>query len=441
MPAETLTPAEAAARLHPRDTLGIPLATGQPPAFMAALGERDDWEDLKVYGALLGVGTELFNHPNVHYLSGFFGPFERALRDAGANVSFAPADFRRFAPLLSEQKPRVMATAASPPDADGWCSLSLHAGGTSTEMIRAAADPDRLLVVEVSPNYPRTFGVPPEHMHALRVDEIDVLVESDASPLPLPDFEPSDADREIARHAAAYVPTGATLQTGIGTIPSAIANELASGDGGDYGVHSEMFTNGLMALHESGSVSNRHKGCYEGVSVATFAAGNEALYRWLHENRDVAFLPVELVNSTEAIGRNRKMITINGALAIDVHGQVVADTIAGAQFSGIGGHEDFIAGPALDVDDRSLLCLPATYETKDGELRSRIVPWFEAGAVITTPRHQVDVVVTEHGAAELQGKTVNQRAQALAAIAHPDFRDELLAAGKRATGGRAPQAH
>jgi acyl-CoA hydrolase len=437
--AETLTRAEAAARLHPADTLGIPLATGQPPNFMAALGERDDWQDLRVYGALLGVGTELFNNPNVHYLSGFFGPFERALRDAGANISFAPADFRRFAPLLVEQSPRVMATAAAPPDSEGWCSLSLHAGGTSSELIRAAADPDRLLVVETSPNYPRTFGVAPEHLHALKVDEIDILIEGDGSPLPLPEAEPSDADLAIAKHAAAFIPEGATLQTGIGTIPSAIAAELAKGERGDFGVHSEMFTTGLMTLHQAGKVSNAHKGCYDGVSVATFAAGSEELYEWLHENEDVAFLPVELVNSTEAIARNRNMVTINGALAIDVHGQVVADTINGTQFSGIGGHEDFVAGPALEVEDRSLLCFPATFEPEEGELQSRIVPWFEAGAVITTPRHQVDVVVTEFGAAELQGKTVHQRAQALAAIAHPDFRDELIEAGERATGGRAPR--
>jgi acyl-CoA hydrolase len=438
--AETLSAADAAARLEVADTLGIPLATGQPPAFMAALGERSEWEDLRIYGALLGVGTTLFNHENVHYLSGFYGPFERALRDQGANISFAPADFRRFAPLLEEQAPRVMATAASPPDADGWCSLSLHAGGTSLELMRAAKDPERLLIVEVSEGFPRTFGIEPEHRHALQFDQIDILVESDAAPLPLPEADPGETDLQIARHAAAFVPDGATLQTGIGTIPSAIARELASSAGGDYGVHSEMFTNGLMALHEAGKVSNSHKGCYDGVSVATFAAGNEALYAWLHENHDVAFLPVDLVNSAEAIARNEKMITINGALAIDIHGQVVADTIAGAQFSGIGGHEDFIAGPALDLEDRSLLCFPSTHE-QDGELRSRIVPWFDAGAVITTPRHQVDVIVTEYGAAELQGKTVRQRGEALAAIAHPDFRDDLLAAAKRASGGRAPFAN
>ena len=131
------------------------------------------------------------------------------------------------------------------------------------------------------------------------------------------------------------------------------------------------------------------------------------------------------------------MVTINGAMAVDIHGQVVADTIGGNQYSGIGGHEDFVSGPALSLEDRSLLCLPSTV-TVDGEVRSRIVPWFEAGAVITTPRHQVDVIVTEYGAAELQGKTVHQRGEALAAIAHPDFRDELLEAAERASKGRSP---
>jgi acyl-CoA hydrolase len=426
--------AEAASRLEPSDTLGIPLGTGQPAAFLAALGGRDDWEDLRVYGALLLVGTELFNQANVHYLSGFFGPIERALRDAGANISFAPADFRRFAPLLEEQRPRVMATAAAPASGEGWCSLSLHAGGTLSELQRAGRDPERLLVVEVSERFPATFGLPPEHPHALHVDEIDVLIESDAAPFPLQDPPPTDVDRAIASNAAAFIPDGATLQTGIGSVPSTLVGLLAEGDRGDFGIHSEMFTTGLMRLHESGKVTNR-KGQFDGVSVATFAGGSEELYDWLRGNQDVAFLPVEVINSPDLIARNRLMTTINGAMSIDIHGQVIADTIAGAQFSGIGGHEDFVSGPALQLSDRSLLCLPSTVAIGD-EVRSRIVPWFDAGAVITTPRHQVDVIVTEYGAAELQGKTVHQRGEALAAIAHPDFRDGLLEAADRATGGR-----
>lgn len=436
MPIE-LTAEQAAARLATDDTLGIPLGPGQPPAFLRALGERDDWTDLRVYGALLAVGTELFTRTGVHYLSGFYGPLERALRDAGADVEFTPADFRRFGPLLEQQAPRVVTTVATPPDCDGWCSLSLHAGGTVNELHRAGADPDRLLVVEASSAYPRTHGLGDEHRHALHVDEIDILVHSFDAPLALPGAEPGDVDKQIARHAVAFIRSGATLQTGIGSIPSQIAALLAEGDGGEYGLHSEMFTDGCMRLHRAGKVTNTGKGIYDGVSVTTFAFGSPDLYTWLDGNHDVAFLPVEIVNAPEVIGANHEMVSINGALAIDIQGQVVADTIGGNQFSGIGGAEDFVAGAGLELSDRSLICLPSTYE-KDGELQSRIVPWFGPGAVITTPRHHVDVIVTEYGAAELEGRTVRERGEALAAIAHPQFRDDLLAAAERASKGRSP---
>ncbi len=436
---EELTAEQAAALLQTADTLGMPLGPGQPPAFLRALGDRDDWTELRVYGALVAVLTDLFSRRGVHYLSGFFGPIERGLRDSDANIEFVPADFRRFAPLLERQRPRVMTTVATPPDADGWCSLSLHAGGTTGELHRAGADPDRLLVVEVSDSYPRTYGLGAQYRHALHVDEIDVIVRSNDAPLALPggDAPPTDADQAIARHAVEFVPSGATLQTGIGSIPNQIATLLAEGDGGDYGLHSEMFTDGCMHLHQAGKISNARKGQYDGVSVTTFAFGSAELYAWLDGNTDVAFLPVDIVNSPEVIAANRTMISVNGALAIDIGGQVVADTINGSQFSGVGGAEDFVAGVGLELSDRSLICLPSTFE-KDGELQSRIVPWFGPGAVITTPRHHVDVIVTEYGAAELEGKTVAERGEALAAIAHPKFRDALRAAAARATKGCSP---
>ncbi|MDP1793208.1 MAG: acetyl-CoA hydrolase/transferase C-terminal domain-containing protein [Acidimicrobiales bacterium] len=432
----TLTADEAAAVLRPTDVLCMPLGPGQPPAFLEALGRRSDWTDLRIISSLLTVLSDVFNHPNVHYLSGFFGPLERMLRDAGANIGFTPADFRRGIPLMAEARPRVMATTASAPDAEGYCSLSLHAGATVAELHDAAADADRVVIVEVSPKFPRTFGLAPAHMHRLHVDEIDILVESDRAPIVIPETPPTDADRAIAGFVQSFVPDGATLQTGIGSIPSVVAALLAETPGGDYGIHSEMFTTGLMRLHQSGKVTNR-KGQFDGVSVATFAAGTEELYEWLDGNAEVAFLPVDVVNSPEAISRNRRCVTVNGAMALDIHGQVVADTIGGAQFSGIGGHEDFVSGPALALESSSIICLPSTV-TVGGEVRSRIVAWFEAGTVITTPRHQVDIVVTEFGAAQLQGLTVHQRGQALAAIAHPDFRDELLEAAARASGGRSP---
>jgi acyl-CoA hydrolase len=431
---QRLDPASAARLVQTTDTLAVPLGPGQPVRFLETLGDRDDWVDLRIYGALLTVLSNVFMHPNVHYLSGFFGPIERGLRDAGANLSFAPADFRRFEALLEQQPSRIVATAATPPDDDGYCSLSLHAGAHFGELRRAGADPTRLLVVEASPNFPRTYGYG-DHTHRLHVDEIDVLVDSDATPLALGEEEPSDVERRIAEHITPLVPDGATLQTGIGGVPSAVASLLGEGDGGDYGVHSEMFTNGLMRLHKAGKVTNRRKGCFEGVSVTTFSAGSTELYEWLDDNREVAFLPVSIVNNPDIIAANENMVTINAALAVDIHGQVVADTRAGEQFSGIGGHEDFVQGPGLDTTDRSILCLPSTYRTGDEE-RSRIVAYFGAGTVITTPRHQVDLIATEYGIAELQGKTVHQRGLALASIAHPDFRDELVEAAERASKGR-----
>ncbi len=435
----TVTAAEAVARVQVTDTIGFGLATGQPPAFLKALGDRDDWQDLRLYGALLTVWTEAYRHPNVHYLSGFWGPMERALRDTDPdtpNLSFAPADFRRFTPIMEHQAPRVMATPAAPPDADGWCSLSVHAGATVAELHRAAADPERLLVVEVSPRFPRTRGMEPDHRHAVHRDEIDLLIESDEAPIALPDAEPTDVDRAIAANARTFIQDGATLQTGIGAVPSTIASLLAEGPGGGYGLHTEMFTTGCMRLHLAGKITNE-KALYPGVSVTTFAAGSAELYEWLDGNDEVAFLPVELVNTPELIARNEHMVTINAALAVDIHGQVVADTIAGAQYSGVGGHEDFVSGPGLSLNGRSLICLPSTYGKGD-QRRSRIVPWFDAGTVITTPRHQVDVIVTEYGAAELMGKTIHQRGLELASVAHPDYRDELLAAAQRASGGRSP---
>jgi acyl CoA:acetate/3-ketoacid CoA transferase beta subunit len=416
---------DAVAAIRASDTLAVPLGPGVPGGFLHALGERDDFEHLEVFGALLPDLYQLFMHPGVHYRSGFFGPAERFLRDAGASVDFVPADFRRFEPVLHHLSPRVMATSAAMP-VDGWVSLSVHAGATVDEFHLAGADPGRLLIVECSPHFPRTFGIEPEFTHRLHVDEIDIMVESDRSPLHLADAPPNDAEKAIADHAMRFFTEGCTLQTGIGGIPSQVAKLLAEGPLGDFGVHSEMFTTGLMHLHRAGKVTNRKSGPFDGYSITTFAAGVPELYEWLHENEDVRFLPVRLVNSPDLIARNRHMVTINGALAVDLAGQVIADTIGGIQFSGVGGHEDFVSGPGLSADGRSLICLPSS-AIVEGQLVSRVLPKLPAGSVVSTPRHQVDVIITEFGVAELMGRTIRERALALAQIGHPDVRDELLA--------------
>jgi acyl-CoA hydrolase len=239
----------------------------------------------------------------------------------------------------------------------------------------------------------------------------------------LPDSAPTDVERAIAANVRRFVPDGATLQTGIGGIPDAVVGLLADGDGGDYGIHSEMFTTGLMRLHRAGKVTNR-KGIFDGVSITTFAMGTTELYAWLDCHEGVRFLPVEAVNTPDIISRNRSFVSINGALSVDLFGQVAADMLAGQQYSGIGGHEDFVAGASFSEHGRSLVCLPAVASSADGP-RSRITACFEAGTTVTTPRHQVDTIITEYGVAELRGITVAERREALIAIAHPDFREHL----------------
>lgn len=418
-----LSAAEAAALVHPRDSLALPLGPGQPPAFLHALGERDDYEGLEVFTALLTGLYRVFTRRGVRLRSGFFGPVERGLADAGHDVQFVPADFRRYSKIVRAMHPRVLALQAAPPDGRGFVSFALHAGAGVEEIFSVARDPERLLVVEVNPKLPRTVGMPPMHPHGIHVDEIDVLVESDAPVFTIDESPPSPVDRAIAERVAAFVPDGATLQTGIGGIPSAVAQILAEGPGGDYGLHSEMFTTGCMALVRSGKVTNR-KGLHDGVSVATFAAGTRALYDWLDGNEAVRFLPVEQVNDPAEIAKNRRFVSINGALAVDLVGQIAADTVDGRQYSGIGGHEDFLQGAAWSEGGRSLVCLPSTARVGSRTV-SRIQASFVEGAAVTGPRHQVDVVVTEHGAAELAGRTLDERAEALLAVADPAFREGL----------------
>lgn len=423
-----LNPGQAADLIRPTDTLALPLGPGQPAGFLHALGEREHFDDLLISTGLLTDLFAVFTRPGVRLHSAFYGPAERFLLASGAAVEFVPGDFRRFGVILERNHPRVMATAAAMPDEHGRVSLSLHAGATATELQRCGRDPDRLLIVEVSPRFPRTRGLPPEHPHSLDLGEIDVLVETDREPFLLTEPDPCPTDEAIARHVTRFVHDGCTIQTGIGGVPSLVVGRLAAGDGGDYGIHSEMFTTGLMHLHRSGKVTNR-KGLHDGVSICTFAAGTRELYDWLDECEEVRFLPVEQVNDPGLIGRNRSMVSINGALAVDLAGQVAADTRGGRQFSGIGGHEDFVEGTGHSLSDRSLVCLPST-ATVDGTSISRITAGFADAMLVTTPRHQVDVVITEFGAAELFGRTTRERAEALVAIAHPDFRDDLSRAAR-----------
>jgi acyl-CoA hydrolase len=420
----TVLSADAAVALVQRvDSIGFGLGPANPDAFLTALGRRDDWEDLVLGGALCLNLYDVFTKQGVSYRCGFFGPAERLLHSMGHHVELVPGGFRQMGPILARFAPHIMVAQGAPPQ-DGRVNLSLHMGATRAELLRAGEDPDRLLIVEVNPNLPRTCSLPPDYDNTIPVEIIDAIVESDVPPFTLPDAKADDVDAAIARHALHYVRQGSTLQTGIGAIPSFVASELAKGTLGGFGVHSEMFTDGLMQLHRAGKVTNDAKGVFDGVSVTTFALGSAELYRWLDGNSDVAFLPVEVVNDPTVVARNANLVSINGALSVDLYGQVVADNIGGRQISGVGGHEDFVAAAELHLDAHSLICLRSTAD-QGGTVVSRIAGLLPEGSVVSTPRHHTGVVITEYGTAELTGLTVRERAHALVDIAHPDFRAGL----------------
>ena len=328
---------EAAALVRPRDAIGFGIITGTPVALFRALGARRDWEDLTFSGGLSLGSPDIFLHPNVHYRVNFFGGNERALIAKGADVQHVPSFFRHYGILIQHLKPRVMMAPVSMPDENGRVSLSLYNGATLDELVRAGRDPERLLIVEASPHFPLTRALVGHENH-LDLEDIDVIVYTDEEPTTFANDPGSPEDSKIAEFAARYIPDGATLQTGIGAVPNLVARALARGDGGEYGVHSEMFTDGLFELMAAGKATNTKKTINRGTAVITFAAGTRAMYDFMDDNPDIGVAPVFYTNDPHVIAQNHRMVSINSALEVDLQGQIMADTIGARQFSGVGGH-------------------------------------------------------------------------------------------------------
>ncbi len=417
--------AAAAALVRAHDRIACGFVSGQPAGFLGALAARTDLAEVVLYTGLLSEPYGgLLQTPGLRVVSAFFGPIERMARTMGTRVEFLPVDFHGLERLARRLRPRVMLAVTTPPDADGWMSFGLYAGATTIPFVEAARDPDRVAIAEVNPRVPRLLGLPEHGAHRIHVSEVDAWVEHSNDPVAFPNPAASPEEVAIARHAAALVADGATLQIGIGAVPDEIANLLATGPLGGFGIHTEMVSDGVMALHRAGKVMNRDKGLYDGVTVATFALGGGDLYAWLDGNPDVRMLPVSATNDPALIRQLRRFVSINGALAIDLRGQVAADHISGRQYSGVGGAEAFVVGASEAPGGKSLLCLKSTV-TMQGQRISTIVPKLGVDACVTTARHHVQWVVTEHGAADLWALSDVERVRALIALAHPDFRDEL----------------
>ncbi len=319
-------------------------------------------------------------------------------------LSEVPALFRSRAMPLD-----VALITVTPPDKHGYCSL-----GVSVDASRAAAQSARYVVAQVNANMPRSHGD-----GLIHVGDIDLAVEQ-ADPIPeVTRATLSDLERTIGSYVGSLVEDGATLQLGIGAIPEAVLAALA--DHVDLGVHTEMFSDGVVDLVERGVITGARKRNHPGKVVASFVMGSRRLYDFIDDNPAVLLLDVAYTNDTAVIRRNPAVTAINSALEIDLTGQVCADSLGTHQYSGVGGQMDFIRGASLSERGKPIIAMPST--TTRGE--SRIVPFLKQGAGVVTTRAHVNYVVTEHGVASLHGKNLRQRARDLIGIAHPDQREVL----------------
>lgn len=299
----------------------------------------------------------------------------------------------------------------SPPDKHGFCSL-----GVSVDIARAAVECADHVIAQVNPNMPRTHGDA-----LVSVEDIDALVHVD-DPIPeVPIPELSEIDHAIGRYIAEMVEDGATLQMGIGSIPNAVLAALKGHR--DLGIHTEMFSDGLIPLVESGVVNGERKVKHPGKIVAGFVMGTRRVYDFVDDNPQVLMLDIAYVNDTSVIRRNPKVTAINSALEVDLTGQVCADSIGTYQYSGVGGQMDFIRGASLSESGKPIIALPST--TSRGE--SKIVPFLKPGAGVVTTRAHVHYIVTEYGVANLYGKNLRQRAAELIQVSHPNHRESLSA--------------
>ena len=312
--------------------------------------------------------------------------------------------------------PRVALVMVSPPDEHGYVSF-----GTTVDYTKGTTDHCEIVIAQVNKFMPRTFGNSFKH-----VRDFTCFVEIDE---PLPEVKTvniSDVEMEIGKNCASLIKDGDCLQLGIGGIPNAVCAQLK--DKKDLGLHSELVGDGVVELLEEGIINNKKKNVNRGRSILGAAFGSEILNNYINNNPAVEMHPIDYVNNPGEIAKNDNMVSINSCLQVDLLGQVVSDTIGLSQFSAVGGQVDFVRGATMSKGGRSIIAMPST--ARKGTV-SRIVPLITEGSAVTTPRNDVNYVVTEYGIAQLKGKTLKERAKALIMIAHPAFRPHLILEYKR----------
>jgi 4-hydroxybutyrate CoA-transferase len=360
------------------------------------------------------VSTDMQGHLHVNTM--FVSANVRKAVHEG-RVDFTPVLLSEF-PLLFKHGLLPVDVAlihVSPPDEHGFCSFGIEVGLT-----KSPAESAKVIIAEVNQQMPRTLG--DSFIHISRLHYL-VPVNYQLPELLMNEGEPDRVIDQIAAHVAEMIPDGATMQLGIGAIPDAVLKNLYHKK--DLGIHTEMFSDGVIELFEAGVLTGARKSIHPGKMIAGFLLGSQKLYRWVDDNPLIELHPTEYVNDPFVIAQNERQVSINSAIEIDLTGQVCADSIGPKLYSGVGGQLDFIYGASRSKGGVPVVALPSTTTLKNGTVVSRIVAMLKQGAGVVTSRNHVHYVVTEFGVASLYGKTIRQRAQALIQIAHPDFRADL----------------
>lgn len=402
------------------DSIIVPTGVGEPPHLLRALSrERTRFQDIKVC-QLLAIEKYDYLDPetvdHVRHVSYFLSGTVRKGCNEGW-IDLIPNHFSEIPRMIKrgEMPADVVFSLASPMDKNGYFSLGLGADYTMAAVSKA-----RAVILEVNPNVPYAYG--DCHVH---ISQVAGLVESTDQVCNVPTGAIGDIEKAIAGYVAELVNDGDTLQIGFGSIPDAVVTLLTSKK--DLGIHSEVLGDGIISLLKSGAITGRRKNFKPGKIIATFAVGTDVLYEAMNHNIMIEIHPSDFVNDPFIAGQNDNLVAINGTMQVDLAGQCASESIGRMLYSSTGGQSDFMRAANLSKGGRAMIVTPST--AKGGTV-SRIVPMLTEGSMISTGKNDVNYVITEYGVAQLRGKTLRERALALIAIAHPDFRDELTEQAK-----------
>ena len=399
-----------------------------PPLLDAALAKRrDELTDVKLRGNLLFGPIQVVecdpSREHFLYNSWHCSAYERKLCDQGL-CNYIPMIFRNVVPYYRHFLTVNVAMMCVPPmDKHGYVNLSCGAG-----VARGILEKADIVILEINEHLPRILGGFDECVH---LSEVDYIVEGPHDSLPqFPVAKATEEDRKIAEHIVPFVQDGATLQLGIGAMPNVVGSLLAQSDLKDLGMHTELCGDAYYELFKAGKLTNTRKTIHRNKGMAGIVFGSQALYDWADQNPSVVVAPLEYVNAPETIAQLDNMISINSCISVDLYGQTCAESAGLRHISGTGGQLDYLTGAAMSRGGKAFICMTSSFVDKGGVRHSRILPHF-GGDIITGPRSQAYYVVTEYGVGNLVGRSTWERAEMLISIAHPDFREELIAAARK----------